>query len=600
MIELSPEQIAIRDDHGPLCVMACAGSGKTRTAVHHLAEMRGKNAGNRSRIALLSFSNVAVDTFRADYRKLLEQRPAMAVTPLVEIETVDAFLTGLVLRPHGHRTMQAPRSAFLVAGTEPFLGGFTFFDGTHARPTKLLTHSREGGSDTFRFRNGFAMSEVDTAEALRAVNRLGKTGAYTHDLGRYWAHRTLMENPRLTEALARRYPIILVDEAQDIGSTQEAIFNLLIDAGSQLSLIGDVNQGIFEFAGATGEFLSRYGERAGVASRGLTVNFRSVPRIVTVANQLTGRNDTADRVAPAELHGAYFIGYAQNQPAKLVEAFRNMVATAGLHVRNAAIVCRSTPMVKRFGGADEAKGQGIVRGFTEAAIARDQLGNYPEAFKVALRCVIALLADDHRDIASRLARGGREVAALRRAMWMFVRNPETGLPKGSLLAVSQWHPALVSNVRNLLARLKSEFGLDPCATIGQRLKKSDLVDAPLFQTPDPAAPAAAAVALRADTVHQVKGESIDAVMYVATKQHAVEMLAGVGTEDGRIGYVALTRARNLFLLAVPTNTLSELKPQLLLKGFLSVGEDGMPVRTEPVTGVSRDANSAAHALQSPA
>lgn len=568
MINLSPEQIAIRDDHGPLCVTACAGSGKTRTAVHRLADMCAKKAGDRGRIALLSFSNVAVETFRADYRKLLELRPAMEASPIVEIETVDAFLTGLILRPHANRTMQAPRSAFLVGGTEPFLSGFTFFDGAHGRPTKLLTHGREGGVDKFRFRNGFAMTDVDTTEALKAVNRLGKTGAYTHDLGRYWAFRTLSENSQLVKALARRYPVILVDEAQDIGSTQEAIFDLLVGAGSQLSLIGDANQGIFEFAGAKGEFLLRYGKRAGVTSRSLTVNFRSVPRIVTVANHLTGRNDIADRPAPAALHGAYFISYSPNQPAKLVETFRNMVATAGLLDNNAAIVCRSTPMVKRFGGADEAVGQGTVRGFVEAAIARDQLGNYSEAFKLSVRFITALLADQHRDVVSKILRGGREVRGLRRAIWLFVRDCETGLPKGSLPAANQWHPKLVQNVKELLARLKSNFGLVPCDTIGQRLKKSDLPDTPLFQAPDLAAPAA--VTLRTNTVHQVKGESIDAVMYVASKQHAVELLAGVATEDGRIGYVALTRARNLFLLAVPANSLEELRPQLMARGFAPV------------------------------
>jgi hypothetical protein len=569
MVELSPEQIAICDDHGPLSVMACAGSGKTRTAVRRLAEMRINHAGSRARLALLSFSNAAVDTFRADYRRLLEEQPAAAAMPLVEIDTVDAFITGLVLRPHAHRTMQSPRCAFLVTGTEPFLGGFNFYDGVRNQPVKLLSHAREGALDRFRFRNGYAMTDVATAEAIKAVNRLGKTGAYTHDLGRYWAYRTLVENPELTQALSRRYPFILIDEAQDVGSTQEAIFDLLIQAGSQLSMIGDANQAIFEFAGATGEFLARYGKRAGVTSRGLTVNFRSVPRIVAAANVLTARNDTWARTAPAELNGAFFVGYAQKEPAKLIEIFRNMIATAGLKDSNAAVVCRSASLVKRFGGADEAVGQGTVRGLVEATIARDQLGNYPEAFKIALRCIVALLADAHGDVTSKITRGGKEVAGLRRTIWSFVRDAENGLPHGALLADTEWHPKLVKNVKALLADLKSRYGLEPCDTIGQRLKKAALPHAGLFQTPDLVAPDV--VTLRTETVHQVKGESIDAVLYVASKPHASEMLAGVATEDGRIGYVALTRARNLFLLGVPINSLAELRPALLARGFLEAG-----------------------------
>jgi hypothetical protein len=48
----------------------------------------------------------------------------------------------------------------------------------------------------------------------------------------------------------------------------------------------------------------------------------------------------------------------------------------------------------------------------------------------------------------------------------------------------------------------------------------------------------------------VKGESLDAVLYLADKEHVKALVNGTGTELGRIGYVALTRARNLFWLGL--------------------------------------------------
>jgi hypothetical protein len=69
------------------------------------------------------------------------------------------------------------------------------------------------------------------------------------------------------------------------------------------------------------------------------------------------------------------------------------------------------------------------------------------------------------------------------------------------------------------------------------------------------------------TVHQAKGESLDAVLYVATKDHVQALLAGVNTEVGRIGYVAVTRAKTLFWLGVPANAVKELRPALLAAGF---------------------------------
>ena len=51
-------------------------------------------------------------------------------------------------------------------------------------------------------------------------------------------------------------------------------------------------------------------------------------------------------------------------------------------------------------------------------------------------------------------------------------------------------------------------------------------------------------ALRVDTYHGVKGESLD-VLHSADKEHVKALVNGTGTELGRIGYVALTRARNI-------------------------------------------------------
>ncbi|CZG48735.1 Uncharacterised protein [Legionella pneumophila] len=49
----------------------------------------------------------------------------------------------------------------------------------------------------------------------------------------------------------------------------------------------------------------------------------------------------------------------------------------------------------------------------------------------------------------------------------------------------------------------------------------------------------------------------------ANSNHIEAMLDGVNTETGRIGYVALTRARNLFVLGVPNNKINNIRPRLI-------------------------------------
>ena len=49
---------------------------------------------------------------------------------------------------------------------------------------------------------------------------------------------------------------------------------------------------------------------------------------------------------------------------------------------------------------------------------------------------------------------------------------------------------------------------------------------------------------------------------MATKSNIDAMIAGVNAEAGRIGYVAVTRAKNIFVLGVPKSALTGLAPKL--------------------------------------
>jgi hypothetical protein len=73
-----------------------------------------------------------------------------------------------------------------------------------------------------------------------------------------------------------------------------------------------------------------------------------------------------------------------------------------------------------------------------------------------------------------------------------------------------------------------------------------------------------------ETVHGVKGESLDAVLYFADKDHVEALISGTNTEIGRIGYVALTRARNLFWLGVPEESVGIFRERLLGHGFAEI------------------------------
>lgn len=557
---------------GAICVTACAGSGKTRTATHRLWQMRQLSNDRHGVVALLSFSNVAVDTFRKDYYALAQKKLSATRASAVEIDTLDGFITTNVIRPHAHRSMKAARTPYLVQGHEPFLKSQNVFDGSRPYPTANLDIAvNSAGAFSFSAKFGFSSMPISANEALKSINRLGATGAYTHSIGRYWAVRTLQEQPFVLRALVRRYPKILIDEAQDIGPLHQMFLHLMVAAGCELSLIGDTNQGIYEFDGANGQFLGDYAARAGVQAHSLTINYRSVPSIVGVANRLANRSDTPHREPPSTLNGAFYLPYKEAEKDKLRGAFHSMLNTAGIPVSNAAILCRSSERVDDWRGGEEAQGQGAVKAFVNSTICRDKMKRYEDAFRYACTGIVSLLADEHGDLAVRIARNDARIDALslKRLIWKFAREAASGLPSGALTANTQWHPLLVTRVKALLIELETNYALRPAENIGKKLAKKALLSKPLVEMSDLVS--AGPVTFHVSTVHQVKGESIDAVMYVANKDQIRKMIDGTNTEVGRIGYVAATRARDLLILAVPDNCLKDFEPELVSCGFKKAG-----------------------------
>jgi len=546
-----------------MAVTACAGSGKTETAIRRLIAVREKMEDSRGRVVLLSFSNVAVNTFNSRYAVLASDLPDDINRRRVEVDTLDGFFTKHILRPHAYRTMATDRAAYLVSGSEPFLTNFQYWrKDSHPLPLQDIKVGMLNKDFYFVTSKGDELELLDKFEVIKIVNRLGKTGAYTHDLGRYWVYQTLVSQPAVLRALAARYPQILVDESQDLGTVHQEILELLIGAGVQVSLIGDVNQGIYGFAGADGEFLKNYETRAEVSGYKLTRNYRSLPPIINIANSLCGRDDEPDR--QNEQGGAFFIGYKEVELPKLTEAFKAHIDELGIQLQDSVILCRGAARAEVIAGRASSHGQGMVKVLAKASLLRDQHNDYHGCFKLVCRAIIGLLDNAPHGLSSGLQGflHDDEMIGLKRLLWRFSRSTDLGLPSSALSAKTDWHTKLLTNVKALLAEIEQHYEYKIAGKLGTKLKKTLLPDLPLASTAF-----TQAHGLRVETVHQVKGESIGAVMYLAKKPHIESLLSGTGDEEGRIGYVAITRAKNLFWLAVPQSCLKDLKVDLINAGF---------------------------------
>jgi hypothetical protein len=445
--------------------------------------------------------------------------------------------------------MGTTRRPFLVTGGEEILRGHKIINGKFpVNISRLRVSVAKPKQFQYHLDTKAGLIEVNATIAREAIARLGAAGAYTHDLGRYWAIRTLKNEPRLLRFLSARYPFILIDEAQDVGSMHGALLTRLQQAGTKIIAIGDPNQAIFEFADADGTWLREFGAGRETTFFPLSVNHRSVQSIVLVSNAISGASSTHFRDNPLRRHGAFILQYSKPELVGLPKYFETILAQNEYDPNNARVVCRGRALVETLSGVSKENGTGATRHLVAAALYRDCHASISDAFDSLLTGVSELVIGESPDFKAEI--NGRLPSAsgrgVRQVLWEFLQDPNIGLPSAFDDSFA-WHSALKIRMDLLLDRIMMIRGSRRKATWNNNLTKARLPAGPLASI----APAAQRSKVSVQTVHQVKGQSIEAVMFVMRSEDVGSLLRGVGYEEGRIGYVAVTRAQDLLILAVP-------------------------------------------------
>ncbi len=95
-------------------------------------------------------------------------------------------------------------------------------------------------------------------------------------------------NETIRNKIAKRFPLILIDECQDLSAMELRILKLLQQGGSCIHLIGDLNQAIYSFKDALPEVLTKHIQENSFVTLRLSNNFRSTQKIVDVSRTLQG------------------------------------------------------------------------------------------------------------------------------------------------------------------------------------------------------------------------------------------------------------------------------------------------------------------------
>jgi DNA helicase II / ATP-dependent DNA helicase PcrA len=281
------EQWAAYESEGHCVMLAGPGSGKTKTLVLKLARVLAEDVQPPRGVACITYSQ---ETARELNRRLLDL--GLRESSRLFIGTIHSFCLLHLLIPYAELAgLAIPypiKVAPLATADHLFLraseGLFGVNNPWRKHEIDLLRRSHLDRTSAAWLNAGQAVQLAQAyEEALRARGFLD-----FEDLV-HFGQRLVLENDWVLPVVQARFPVLTVDEYQDLGVGLHRIVQRLAFAGGvRLIAVGDVDQSVYGFAGARSELLSELANHPDVEQVTLRLNYRSASRIIQVAERALG------------------------------------------------------------------------------------------------------------------------------------------------------------------------------------------------------------------------------------------------------------------------------------------------------------------------
>jgi len=349
---------------GPVCVIAGAGTGKTRAITHRIAYAAAIGTMDPQKVLALTFTAKAAGEMRARLRTL-------------GVPTVAA------------RTIHSAALKQLLYFWPSVFGGRT--PDLMTTKTGFLTEAinRAGLSSSLRATNRELMrdiaSEIEWAKVSQVtpvdyIDQVGRRSQKPRVLPEqmvqiYTAYESikkqelaidfedvlllcaamLEEEREVRERVQDQYRYFTIDEYQDISPIQQRLINAWLGTRQDICVVGDPAQTIYSFAGATPVFLNSFTQRFPEAEViRLTTGYRSTPEITFAANSLLRAGTMGQELVAFNSHGSkpMVTGYSDEtaEIRGVMDEITQLMST-GTAPQEIAILARTNAQLK---GAEKA------------------------------------------------------------------------------------------------------------------------------------------------------------------------------------------------------------------------------------------------------
>jgi DNA helicase-2/ATP-dependent DNA helicase PcrA len=367
---LDDEQRAVAlASRGPVCVIAGAGTGKTRAITHRIAYAASIGVMDPQKVLALTFTARAAGEMRTRLRTL--------GVPTVAARTIHSAALKQLL--YFWPQVFGGRAPDLLTTKTGFI-------------TQAITRADLQGTLSITSRDLMRdiASEIEWAKSSQVVpedyvnessKRTQKPRINPEQIAQvYSAYMSLMKQERamdfedvllLTAAMLEeerevrervqdQYRYFTIDEYQDISPLQQRVINSWLGSRQEICVVGDPAQTIYSFAGATPVFLNTFTQRFPDAEViRLTSGYRSTPEITLMANTVLRSASMGQELVAQNDHGAKpTVAAYKDESAEIAGVVKDIgvLLSEGAPAQEVAILARTNNQLNSIEKAIAAAG----------------------------------------------------------------------------------------------------------------------------------------------------------------------------------------------------------------------------------------------------
>lgn len=532
------QRAAVCAPRGPVCVLAGAGTGKTRTITRRIAQLVRSGHVAPGQVLAVTFTARAAGELRTRLRDLAVGGVQARTFHAAALRQLRYFWPRVVggqpwpLLEHKPRLVgQAAQRAGAATGADDvrdFAGEIEW------AKANLISPGQYAAAVAAARRQPPAPAAQVAAvyagfEDLKNRNQLlDFDDILLHTAAAVEGH------PDVAQEFRDRYRCFVMDEYQDVTPLQQRVLDAWLGGRDDLTVVGDVNQTVYSFAGATSRFLLEFSRRfPDAVTVRLHRDYRSTPQVVSLANRVISSARGRPAGARRPLEGQQPAGpepmFAEHddEPAEAgaVAASIEQLLREGVPAAQIAVLYRMNAQSQVYEQALEALGIPFqVRG-GERFFSRLEV-------RSAIRALRAAATAGAPDPAAGLGARVRAVLA---------RQGLTAQPPAGSAARTRWESL------RALAELADDLAASiPLVDLGQFVAELDA-------RADAAHPPAVQGVTLA-SLHAAKGLEWDAVFLVGLADGTLPIQYADGNqaaleEERRLLYVGVTRARRWLALS---------------------------------------------------